>query len=343
VGRSCYDVATLDERLFSPLAPAPPSAALPARLRNPFEAGPPHPLAREAAEHLQRELAGLAPPVREALAKGKMLGVLVARDAEGHVGVLRAFAGTLAGRWDVAGFVGPVFDLPARNALWPDAERELRDFAAALDGLPTAPRAAALRAQLKDLEARHAATARASKAGQQARQAARTAEREALLAAPATAETRAALSRLTRHGREDRLEGGRRRAVHVAERELVQRALLDGDGERDEIKRRRARRSSEVLEQLLSGYQLSNARGDVRSVRDLFAPRSPPGGAGDCAAPKLFAHAQRERLQPLALAEFWWGRAGKGSGQQHRVYYPSCAGKCGPVLAHMLQGWPVDA
>ena len=50
-----------------------------------------------------------------------MLGVLVALDAAGRVGVLRAFAGLLGGRWDVDGFVGPVFDLAARNALWPAA------------------------------------------------------------------------------------------------------------------------------------------------------------------------------------------------------------------------------
>jgi tRNA pseudouridine32 synthase/23S rRNA pseudouridine746 synthase len=328
--------------LFLPLAVAPPPSALPARLPNPFAPGPPHPLAREAAERLQRDLAQLPTAQREDLARGKMMGVLVARDAAGRVGVLRAFAGMLAGRWDVDGFVGPVFDLAARNALWPTVERELRDFEAALEALPSAPHAAALRAQLESLVATHAPAAQALNARHEARHEARTVERAALSSGPATAESRAALARLARQHRDDRVEGGRLRAAHVAERELVEQALRDCERDRDALARRRADRSNEVLEQLLSGYQLPNARGEVRSVRDLFAPHAPAGGAGDCAGPKLFAHAQRERLQPIALAEFWWGEASKGGGQRPGVYYPSCRSKCGPVLGHMLEGWAVD-
>jgi tRNA pseudouridine32 synthase/23S rRNA pseudouridine746 synthase len=326
---------------FSALALQPPSGVLPAQLPNPFEPGPPHPLARQAAELLQREITRLPAPLQEDLAKGKMMGVLIARDAGGHVGVLRAFAGMLAGRWDVDGFVGPVFDLTERNALWPAAERELRDFAAALDELASGPHATSLRAQLNALVAQHTAAARGLKVRHEAQRAARRTQRAALLVAPSTAETRAAMSRLSRRSRDDRIEGRRQRAAHAAEREVVQSALRAGDRERDAIKRNRAGRSCQVLEQLLSGYQIPNARGDVRSVRELFAPHSPPGGAGDCAGPKLFAHAQRERLQPIALAEFWWGAPAKG-GRQPGVYYPSCRAKCGPVLTHMLQGWAVD-
>jgi tRNA pseudouridine32 synthase/23S rRNA pseudouridine746 synthase len=328
---------------FSPLALQPPAGALPERLSNPFEPGPPHPLARAAAELMQRDLADLPAPQRDDLAKGKMLGVLVARDAAGHVGVLRAFAGMLAGRWDVDGFVGPIFDLPARNALWPAVERELRDFAATLDELASGPRTTSLRAQLKVLQDQHALAGRALKERHEAQRLERRAERAAILAAPPSAETQAALSRLSRRSRDDRIEGRQRRAAQRAEREDVQRALRAGDHEQAALKRRRAKRSCEALDEMLEGYQIPNARGDVRSVRELFAPNAPPGGAGDCAGPKLFAHAQREGLQPIALAEFWWGASAKGGAQEHGVYYPSCRGKCGPVLAHMLQGWAVGS
>jgi tRNA pseudouridine32 synthase/23S rRNA pseudouridine746 synthase len=327
---------------FSPLAVQPPSRAVPARLPDPFEPGPPHPLAREAAERLRHDLGTLPSRQRDDLARGKMLGVLVARDAAGRVGVLRAFAGMLAGRWDVEGFVGPVFDLAARNALWPAAERELRDFAATLEELTSGPRPTSLRAQLKALLDEHATAARALKARHEARRIDRRAERAALLVAPTTAETRAAESRLSRRSRDDRLEGRQQRAAQRAEREGIQSELRAGERERAALKRRRADRSCQVLEELLDGYQIPNALGEVRSVRDLFAPHAPPGGAGDCAGPKLFAHAQRERLQPLALAEFWWGAPAKGGAQEHGVYYPSCRGKCGPVLGHMLRGWAVQ-
>jgi tRNA pseudouridine32 synthase/23S rRNA pseudouridine746 synthase len=329
--------------LFSPLALQPPPGALPARLPDPFAPGPPHPLARQAAELLRREIAGLPSPLRDDLARGKMMGVLVARDTDGRVGVLRAFAGMLAGRWDVEGFVGPIFDLVDRNALWPAAERELRDYAVALAELATGPRTTALRAELAVLAERHATAARALKARHEVQRMERRAEREAILVAPSgAAEMSAALSRLSRRSRDDRIEGRQQRAAQATEREGVQSALRAGEREQAAIKRHRARRSCEVLERMLSGYQIPSARGEVRPVCALFAPHAPPGGAGDCAGPKLFAHAQRERLQPLALAEFWWGAPAKGGQQHPGVYYPSCRRKCGPVLKHMLQGWTVD-
>jgi tRNA pseudouridine32 synthase/23S rRNA pseudouridine746 synthase len=327
---------------FVPLAVQPPVGALPARLPNPFEPAPPHALALAAAERLQRDLAGLTAPQRDDLAKGKMLGVLVARDAAGRVGVLRAFAGMLAGRWDVDGFVGPLFDLAARNALWPDVERELCDFAAKLDELASGPRTTALRAQLNVFLEQHGRAARALKERHETQRLERRAERAAILAAPPGADTGAALSRLSRRSRDDRIEGRQQRAAQRAEREGVQSALRAGTREQAALKRRRADRSCEVLDLMLEGYQIANARGEVRAVRDLFAPAAPPGGAGDCAGPKLFAHAQREGLQPIALAEFWWGAPAKSGAQEHGLYYPSCRGKCGPVLAHMLEGWPVE-
>jgi tRNA pseudouridine32 synthase / 23S rRNA pseudouridine746 synthase len=328
---------------FAPLAVQPPPEALPARLPNPFAPGPPHPLAREAAELLQRELATLPEAQREDLARGKMLGVLVARDADGQVGVLRAFAGMLEGRWDVDGFVGPVFDLAARNALWPDTERELRAFQAALEALPSAADAAPVRARLRTLVAEQARAEQALAARHEAARVAHAAERAALPASSTSAKAR--LQRLARQDRDARVESGRLRAAHAAARELLARALRSNDDERAAITRRRAARSNEVLDQLLDGYQLCNARGEVASVRALFAPDLPPGGAGDCAGPKLFAHAQRERLTPLALAEVWWGAPSPETGGNQRpgVYYPSCDRKCGPVLRHMLQGWDVDA
>ena len=42
------------------------------------------------------------------------------------------------------------------------------------------------------------------------------------------------------------------------------------------------------------------------------------------------------------MAEFWWGAAPKSEIRQHKQFYPACAGKCKPILAHMLEGMPVD-
>lgn len=47
-------------------------------------------------------------------------------------------------------------------------------------------------------------------------------------------------------------------------------------------------------------------------------------------------------LKPIAMAEFWWGESPKTEIRRHGYYYPSCKGKCGPILRHMLQGLDVE-
>ena len=42
------------------------------------------------------------------------------------------------------------------------------------------------------------------------------------------------------------------------------------------------------------------------------------------------------------MAEFWWGDSPKNEIRHHGYYYPSCKGKCEPILQHMLQGLEID-
>jgi len=111
--------------------------------------------------------------------------------------------------------------------------------------------------------------------------------------------------------------------------------------------------SQELQLWLFHQYQLWNARGEVRDLVDLWQDyysrpklRSkyplPPGGTGDCCAPKLLQYAYRQGLKPLCMAEFWWGQPTKEELRQHLNYYPACRGKCKPILTWMLQGLEVD-
>lgn len=104
----------------------------------------------------------------------------------------------------------------------------------------------------------------------------------------------------------------------------------------------RTARSRTLMAQIQDSYRLANAHGVLRGVRDLFAPAEPPAGAGDCAAPKLLAHAYRLGLTPLALAEFWWGAPSSAGDRREGVFYAACRGKCLPILTHMLEGLPAD-
>ena len=111
--------------------------------------------------------------------------------------------------------------------------------------------------------------------------------------------------------------------------------------------------SQELQTWLFHQYQLLNARSETKDMVDVWQDyhcsariRSkfplPPGGTGDCCAPKLLQYAYKEGLKPVCMAEFWWGESPKNLIRHHEQFYPACRGKCLPVLTWMLQGLEVD-
>lgn len=106
----------------------------------------------------------------------------------------------------------------------------------------------------------------------------------------------------------------------------------------------KASESARLQDWLFSQYRIMNALGDESSVKEIFAERGlvPPGGTGDCAAPKLLNYAYRNGLKPLAMGEFWYGRSPLREVREQGRFYPSCTGKCGPLLSWMMRGLDVD-
>ncbi len=88
-------------------------------------------------------------------------------------------------------------------------------------------------------------------------------------------------------------------------------------------------------------YRFTNNRGRSTTLRQLFEPRMPPGGAGDCAGPKLLVRAFELGAEPLALAEFWWGDQPTAGDREHGTYYPACQRRCATILPFMLEGMDV--
>ena len=120
---------------------------------------------------------------------------------------------------------------------------------------------------------------------------------------------------------------------------------IDGDiPERAALKAERKARSTALQEWLFKQYVVLNALGEKKSILDIFAERGlvPPGGTGDCAAPKLLQYAYSHGLKPLAMGEFWYGASPEREVRRQGCFYPSCTGKCGPLLAFMLQGLDVE-
>lgn len=110
------------------------------------------------------------------------------------------------------------------------------------------------------------------------------------------------------------------------------------------LKARRKTMSNDLQDWIFRQYMVLNARGEKKSILDIFAERGlvPPGGTGDCAAPKLLQYAYLNGLKPLAMGEFWYGDSPAKEIRRQGCFYPSCTGKCGPLLSFMLEGLDVD-
>jgi len=294
----------------------PQPTELPARMPSPFTV-PPHPLAFRAIREL--EVGSLC----EGRDEGKMFGVLVVRDPAGRIGYLRAFSGMLDGSWDRDGFVGPAFDAAARAAFWPAGEAELGVLAAEQRMLDDDP----AHAEHAAIVARHAGELAALKAHHADRK-----EQRRLARAGGGSHA------LDQQSRADSAERRDLERAHAAELAPLAAGVAELTERSSQLARRRAARSRDLLVQIQDTYAFANARGEIKTLRELFAPDSPPGGAGDCAAPKLLAYAYRHALQPLALAEVWLGPPPSAGDRRTGACYPACRGKCGPILAHVLAG-----
>lgn len=106
-----------------------------------------------------------------------------------------------------------------------------------------------------------------------------------------------------------------------------------------ELTEYRKLKSFALQQRLFENYHFLNVLGIENNVLQIFKSSShgnPPAAAGECAAPKLLNYAFKNRLKPIALAEFWWGNSPKNNEREHKGFYPACKNKCRPILEYML-------
>ncbi len=298
----------------------------------------PHPLAIAASDQLQQWLSGEGRSLHDFDNDGKMFGVLVVRDAQGELGFLAAYSGqTLKPELSKlnVGFC-PMISLGGdkQSAVEQLAINEMNSDIAHKEANPLIEQ---LATQIKEAEQSFSEQISAWQAqmadNREARKAQRATADEDLL------KTLAQQSVDDKNTLRDlKLEAQKT----LAELRLQYSVLVD---ELNQLKESRKQRSNDLQQYLFAKYQLLNANGETRDMNELFATtaqRVPPSGSGDCAAPKLLQTAYQMKLTPIALSEFWWGKAPDSQVRQHKQMYPACIGKCQPILNYMLQGLEVD-
>lgn len=276
--------------------------------------------------------------IRE-LEAGKMLGVLIATDDAGLRHTLYAFSGQLGDRGFLyPGFVGPVFDYLQPDGHFKTHERDISRQNLDIsrfeeDYLPR------IRSDYEQAKAICEAEISAFKEKCRMSKATRDTRRRQ---GDIGAEEAAAMTRQSQH---EKAELHRLKKRVAAELQPLATALKEAESHLAVMKEKRHRDSEALQRWLFTNFRLLNARGESRSLSEIFAEtplKTPPSGAGECCAPKLLQAAYLQGWHPESIAEYWYGKGKDGEVRIHGEHYPACRGKCLPVLGWMLRGLRVE-
>lgn len=324
------------EMKFHPFDTTVSPIPLPARFTYPFHYTP-HPLAVKAAEEVQAYLQTRDDWTAE-WEEGKMFGVLIVRNAAGKTGFLAAFSGLLAGKNLHAYFVPPVYDLQQPGGFFRTEEAQISELNARIRQKQSDP---ALKEMQEQLNALRESARQSIEEAKESLEAARRQRGEIRRHSPAEADE----TLLIRESQFLKAEFRRFKQSWQSRLTALESEIVAKEEEIEQLASERKRRSAALQQRLFEQFRMRNARGEIRDLCDLFKDtvgKVPPAGAGECAAPKLLQYAYIHGFEPLAMAEFWWGRSPKTEIRRHGYFYPACRGKCGPILRHMLSGLDVE-
>lgn len=334
IGRSLNSSA---DEYIHPFSHSTENIPLPSAFTYPFHYTP-HPLTLLAAEEVQAYLKSRSDWQTELQKEGKMFGVLIIRTPELKLGYLAAFSGNLAGSNHHAFFVPPVYDLLQPDGFFRKEEAEIsainHRITSALQSDTYIHLTSLLRSCREEMNRQLQIAKEELKRAKQERESARrqgvTPEEEARMIRESQFQ-KAEYKRLERRLKEDL--------------ETRQTALDTYETTIQAWKLERKQRSATLQQRLFEQFRMLNARGEIKDLCELFrdTPQGmPPAGAGECALPKLLQFAYQHQLEPLAMGEFWWGQSPKNEIRRQGEFYPSCTGKCAPILRHMLVGLSVE-
>ena len=310
---------------------------LPERFTYPF-CYTPHPLcilaAKEVQSYLTRQTAW-----KDELRQGKMFGVLIVQTEHGETGYLAAFSGILAGKNLHPFFVPPVYDFLQPQGFFKIEEENISSINRNIRQLENDKAYAALSAELaRTIQSAENILATAKAQLKEAKTAREQRRKEKELNAQEEAE-------LIRESQFQKAEYKRLERSWKARITTLQTQTEDWERRISALKSERKTRSAALQQKLFEQFGMLNYRGEVKNLCEIFGQtvhKTPPAGAGECAAPKLLQQAYLHGWKPIAMAEFWWGDSPKTEIRHHGHYYPACKGKCEPILQHMLQGLQVE-
>ncbi|MBO4722322.1 MAG: RNA pseudouridine synthase [Muribaculaceae bacterium] len=277
---------------------------------------------------------------QDELLAGKMLGVLVVKDSNDELGYLAAYSGNLAHNGNNPYFVPHIYNLFKPQGLFRTGEAEISEINHRIEELEKSPERKKLKSHLDSIMAKQEREEiKMHEAMQEAKE-----RRDALRAAGSLSPEQE--QQLIKESQFQKAELRRLKKRHRLELEHIDQRMREQEATVAHLKVQRKALSEKLQQQLFKLFVVRNAQGESMDVATIFERhlhRLPPGGTGECCAPKLLQYAFMHDLKPVCMAEFWVGQSPQGEVRHHGHYYPACRSKCLPLMEFMLQGLDVES
>ena len=261
---------------------------LPETFTDPFRYTP-HESVRIASEYLIKHIES-DEKLAEAFSEGKMLGVLVCtKPSEPEIPYyLAAFSGNVGGNSMIEGFVPPIYDLTNPNGEFKQREAEISQINLQIKEFLEDSTYIALIVQLEDAQKQRDKELENMKAAM----AASKSEREKMRKDCIDEMQQASLVRQSQFEKAEF-----RRLKSSWEEKIARLNILKTEytDKIDLLRRQRASMSEALQAWIFRQYRVHNSLGEHSSIKDIFESQglTPPGGTGECAAPKLLEYAYR--------------------------------------------------
>ncbi|MGV0847716.1 pseudouridine synthase [Empedobacter falsenii] len=272
---------------------------------------------------------------------GKMFGVLIVRNKKNEVGYLAAVSGKLANSNQHKIFVPPVFDMLNKNGFFLEQEERLNEINHILESIEDDQNYLQLKEDFLQSEINSKLKIEEGKQLLKSNKKDRKSQRETISSTLSEEEIHFFEEDLVKQSLRDKYEFRVLSEKLDAEKQLLLNKINVFENEISSLKEERKTKSNSLQNQLFNQYQFLNKFKQEKGLLEIFSNtvfQQPPAAAGECAAPKLLQYAFQNDLEPICMAEFWWGDSPKSEVRKHGQFYPACTGKCEPILGHMLQG-----
>ena len=280
-----------------------------------------------------------------ALAIGKMFGVLVVKNKQDKIGYLTAFSGKLADKSLPEKFVPPVFNMRTSGSFYIKGELEIDEMNTQLGVLKKDKKYL----ELKKIITENTAIIQTDLSFQRNRMKRAKSDRKSQKKKAITLlndlEFEELTKKLTQESYNNQFFIKELQEYYQAKIEKINLEFKVFEDKIIALKRERKEKSNYLQQTLFSKYAFLNQQKELKSLLTIFNNPAikPPAGSGECAAPKLLQYAFANNLTPITMAEFWWGSAPNAAVRHHKNYYPACQGRCKPILTHMLAHTEMDA